>query len=118
MTPERLREMIAEHFPGSLGIEPLEVTDERTVARMVVDERHLHEAGQVQGGAWVGFADSVVAWQTYRRVPAGTRFSTIELKLNLFGAARPGDELTATAEHLHAGRSTHVVEVRVTGGNS
>ena len=36
------------------------------------------------------------------------------MKLNVFGAAGPGDELVATAEHLHSGRSTHVVEVRVT----
>ena len=35
------------------------------------------------------------------------------MKLNVFGAGRVGDELVATAEHLHAGRSTHVVEVRV-----
>ncbi|MGI9556452.1 MAG: PaaI family thioesterase [Solirubrobacterales bacterium] len=114
VTPESLAEMIIGHFPGDLGIEPLEVSDERTVARMVVDERHLHEGGYVQGGAWVGLADSVAAWQTYQHVPAGTPFSTIELKLNLFAAAGPGDELVATAEHLHKGRTTHVVEVRVT----
>jgi acyl-coenzyme A thioesterase PaaI-like protein len=35
------------------------------------------------------------------------------MKLNVLGAAGPGDELVATAEHLHAGHSTHVVEVRV-----
>lgn len=113
VTPEWLSEMISGHFPGELGIEPLEVTDERTTARMVVDERHVHEHGYVQGGAWVGLADSVAAWQTYRHVPPGTPFSTIELKLNLFAAARPGDELLATAEHLHMGRTTHVVEVRI-----
>ena len=39
------------------------------------------------------------------------------MKLNVFAAGRPGDELIATAEHLHAGRSTHVVEVRVHCGD-
>ena len=114
VTPESIREMIAGRFPGDLGIEPLEVTDERTVARIVVDRRHLHEGDYVQGGVWVGLADSVAAWQTSRHVPPATAFSTIELKLNLFAAARSGDELTATAEHLHEGRTTHVVEVRIT----
>jgi acyl-coenzyme A thioesterase PaaI-like protein len=38
------------------------------------------------------------------------------MKLNVFAAGNPGDELTAIAEHLHTGRSTHVVEVRVTTG--
>ena len=35
------------------------------------------------------------------------------MKLNVLAGGRPGDELIATAEHLHAGRTTHVVEVRV-----
>ncbi len=116
VTPEWIAGTIAGSFPGDLGVEPLEVTDDHTVARIVVDGRHLHEGGYVQGGAWVGLGDSVAAWQTYRHVPAGTDFSTIELKLNLFAAAKAGDELTATAEHLHAGRTTHVVEVRIARG--
>jgi acyl-coenzyme A thioesterase PaaI-like protein len=41
----------------------------------------------------------------------------VELKLNVFAAAGTGDELLATAEHLHAGRSTHVVQVRVANGD-
>jgi acyl-coenzyme A thioesterase PaaI-like protein len=58
----------------------------------------------------------VAAWQTARHVPPGTAFSTIELKLNLFAAAHSGDELIATAKHLHEGRTTHVVEVRIVRG--
>jgi uncharacterized protein (TIGR00369 family) len=116
VTPEWIRGQIVGRFPGDLGIEPLEVTDEHTVARIVVDRRHLHEGGFVQGGAWVGLADSVAAWQTYRHLPPGTNFSTLEMKLNLFAAAAAGDELIATAEHLHAGRTTHVVEVRIARG--
>jgi acyl-coenzyme A thioesterase PaaI-like protein len=38
------------------------------------------------------------------------------MKLNVFSGGRPGDELVAVAEHLHRGRSTHVVEVRVRRG--
>ena len=64
----------------------------------------------------MGLADTVAAWQTFRHLPAGANFTTIELKLNAFAGARLGDVLTATAEHLHAGRSTHVIEVRVARG--
>ncbi len=35
------------------------------------------------------------------------------MKLNVFAGAGPGDELIATGKHLHAGRSTQVVEVRI-----
>lgn len=94
----------------------MEITDRRSVGRLVVDERHLHPGGLVHGGAWVALADSVAAWQTFRHLPAEHDFTTVEMKLNVLGAGRPGDELVATAEHLHAGRSTHVVEVRVRAG--
>jgi uncharacterized protein (TIGR00369 family) len=103
-------------FPARMGVETLELGDERTTGRIVVDERHLHPGGLVHGGAWVALADSVAAWQTFRHLPPGHDFTTVEMKLNVFGPGRPGDELVATAEHLHAGRSTHVVEVRVRSG--
>jgi 1,4-dihydroxy-2-naphthoyl-CoA hydrolase len=92
------------------------ITPDSIRERVVVDERHLHPGGLVHGGAWVALADSVAAWQTYRHLPAGQDFTTVEMKLNVFAGGRPGDELLATAEHLHAGRSTHVIEVRVHRG--
>jgi 1,4-dihydroxy-2-naphthoyl-CoA hydrolase len=113
VTAESIGERIKDSFPGDLGVEPVDVTDDRFVGRMVVDRRHLHPGGLVHGGAWVALADSVGGWH----LPPDHDFTTVEMKLNVFGAAGPGDELIATAEHLHAGRSTHVVEVRVTKGD-
>ena len=116
VTAEALRSRIRQSFPADLGVEPLEINDERSVGRIVVDRRHLHPGGLVHGGAWVALADSVAAWQTFRHLPPGSDFTTVEMKLNVFAAGKPGEELIATAEHLHAGRSTHVVEVRVRCG--
>jgi uncharacterized protein (TIGR00369 family) len=116
ITPESIRERIASSFPRDMGVEPVEFTDELAIGRMIVDERHLHPGGLVHGGAWVALADSVAAWQTFRHLPSGHGFTTVEMKLNVFAAGKPGDELVATAEHLHAGRSTHVIEVRVRCG--
>ena len=113
VTVEALKKRLVESFPHDLGVEPLEISDERSVGRILVDRRHLHPGGSVHGGAWVALADTVAAWQTFRHLPPGHDFTTVEMKLNVFGAGRPGDELIATAEHLHAGRSTHVVEVRI-----
>jgi 1,4-dihydroxy-2-naphthoyl-CoA hydrolase len=117
VTVESVAERIRDSFPYDLGVEPIEAGDERFVGRLVVDRRHLHPGGLVHGGAWVALADSVGAWQTFRHLPDGYDFTTVEMKLNVFGAAGAGDELIATGEHLHAGRSTHVVEVRVTKGD-
>lgn len=113
----RMLEDTAPTFPLNLGIEPLAIDDERSVGRIEVDERHLHPGKLVHGGVWVGLADTVAAWQTFRHLRPGANFTTIELKLNAFAGARLGDVLTATAEHLHAGRSTHVIEVRVERGD-
>ncbi|HEX3736133.1 MAG TPA: PaaI family thioesterase, partial [Solirubrobacterales bacterium] len=57
--------------------------------------------------------DTVAAWATFRAIPPGYDFTTIELKLNVFGAGRMGDEIVAEARPLHAGRSTAVIEVRI-----
>lgn len=113
ITVESIRERIARSFPGDMGVEPLEIDERRCRGRILVDERHLHPGGLVHGGAWVALADSVAAWQTFRHLPPGHDFTTAEMKLNVFAGGNPGDELVATAEHLHVGRSTHVVEVRV-----
>ena len=116
ITPDEIRHRIRGSFPAAMGVEPLELTDERCSGRLVVDDRHLHPGRLVHGGAWVALADSVAAWQTFRHLPPGYDFTTIEMKLNVLGGGRPGDELIATAEHLHAGRTTHVVECRVHRG--
>ncbi len=113
ITPERSREVLPGTFPGDLGIEITEITDTLTHGRMTVDGRHLHPGGYVHGGVWTAFADSVAAWGTFRHLPAGAGFTTIEMKTNVFAAARDGDILTATAEPLHVGGRTHVWEVRM-----
>ena len=117
VTPERFQDRIRDSFPGRLGVEVVRISDDEVEGKLLIDERHLHPGGLVHGGAWVALADSVAAWQTFRHLPPGYDFTTVEMKLNVFAGGRPGDELVATAEHLHVGRTTHVVEVRVGCGD-
>jgi 1,4-dihydroxy-2-naphthoyl-CoA hydrolase len=116
VTPEVFRERIAGSFPGELGIEVVRIEDREVEGRLVADERHLHPGGYVHGGVWVAFADTVAAWGTLRNLPPGHDFTTVELKTNVFAAARSGDELRAVGRPLHLGRRTHVWEVRVSNG--
>jgi 1,4-dihydroxy-2-naphthoyl-CoA hydrolase len=113
ITPELSVERLAGSFPGNLGIELTEITDEHVLGRMPVDKRHLHPMGYVHGGAWVAFADTVAAWGTMRHVPEGRGFTTVELKINVLASASDGDQLTAIGEPLHVGSRTQVWEVRV-----
>jgi uncharacterized protein (TIGR00369 family) len=113
LTPEIVRGYLGDSFPGNLAIEPLEIEDAFARGRIVVDRRHLHPGGYVHGGVWTALGDTVAAWSTFRNIPPDHNFTTIELKLNVFTAGLPGDELIATAEPLHAGRSTVVIEVKI-----
>ncbi len=117
VTAESIRELFARargSYPAELGIEPVEIDGEHAVGRIVVAERHLHPGALVHGGAWVGLGDTVAAWQTFRHLPEGHNFTSIEMKLNAFAPARLGDVVEAEATSLHRGRSTHVIEVRMT----
>ena len=116
ITPELSTQVLPGSFPGDLGIELTEITDEHVHGRMRVDRRHLHPMGYVHGGAWVAFADTVAAWGTLRHLPDGRGFTTVELKINVLASAGEGDELTAVGEPLHVGARTHVWEVRVMRG--
>jgi uncharacterized protein (TIGR00369 family) len=113
ITPENIRAFLGDSFPGHLGIEPLEIEDSHARGRIVVDKRHLHPGGYVHGGAWTALGDTVAAWATFRNIPPGHDFTTIELKLNVFSAGLPGDEVVAVATPLHVGRSTVVLEVKI-----
>lgn len=106
----------APGFPQALEIEPLAIDEERSIGAITVADIHLHPGKLVHGGVWTGLGDTVAAWQTLRHLSAGANFTTVELKLNAFAGAALGDRLTATARHLHRGRSTHVIEVRIERG--
>ena len=112
ITPENVRAFLGDSFPGHLGIDPLEIEDSHAKGRIVVDKRHLHPGGYVHGGVWTALGDTVAAWATFRSIPPGHDFTTIELKLNVFSAGLPGDEIVATGTPLHVGRSTVVIEVK------
>src|SRR3954470_17512771 len=113
ITPELSRSVLPGSFPGDLGIELTAIEDDRICGRLAVDRRHLHPGGYLHGGAWTAFADTVAAWGTMRHLRDGDGFTTAELKMNVFAAAREGDELVAVGRPLHVGRRSQAWEVRI-----
>lgn len=113
ITPALSVERLAGTFPGDLGIELTDISDERIRGRMQVDVRHLHPGGFVHAGVWAGFADTVAAWGTIRNLPADRGFTTVELKVNVLAPASEGDLLEAVGEPLHLGSRTQVWQVKV-----
>ena len=66
---------------------------------------------------WTTFADTLAAFGTMSNLGPGENFTTVELKTNVFAAAKAGDVLTAVGEPLHRGKRTQVWEVRMYNGD-
>lgn len=96
-----------------LGIRFVEVTRERTVAKLVIRDELRTVGGSVHGGTLMALADTVGATATVANLPPGARTTTLESKTNFFAAGRAGTVL-AEATPLHRGRRTMVWQTRVT----
>jgi len=96
-----------------LGIEFVEVTPERVVARLKVTDKLMTVGGTVHGGTLMAFADTIGAAGTVANLAEGQRTATLESKTNFFAAATAG-KLRAESTALHKGRRTHVWQTRVT----
>ncbi|HET9471413.1 MAG TPA: hotdog fold thioesterase [Usitatibacter sp.] len=98
----------------TLGIEFVETTKERVVARMSVEPRVHQPFGLLHGGASVALAETVAstgAWMNCDQ--ARENVVGLEINANHLRAKRDG-VVTATATPVHVGRRTQVWEVRVT----
>ena len=103
----------------ALGVKIISVGRKQLRAEMRVTPLHLNNAARVNGGVLMAFGDVVGAAATVANLNPGERTSTLESKTNFF-AAGLGPVMKATAELLHAGRTTMVWQttIRNSGDNS
>ena len=110
---EELRANATSHLAETLGMQILELTPERVVATMPVDDRTRQPFGILHGGASVALAETVASLGGTMNVDL-ERFSVVgvEINANHLRAKRDG-MVTGTATPIHVGRSTHVWEIRI-----
>jgi uncharacterized protein (TIGR00369 family) len=97
----------------TLGIEIVEATKERVVARMSVGPKVHQPFGLLHGGASVALAETVASTAAWMNVDQATQIVVgIEINANHLRAKRDGI-VTATATPLHVGRLTQVWDVRI-----
>ena len=77
-----------------------------------IDERLMHPQQIVHGGVIFTLADTAMSMALISVLPAGTRFGTLEAKINFLLPVRTG-ELLAEGKIVHKGRSTAVLEATV-----
>ena len=111
--------VIGNAISRALGVKIISVGRKQLRAEMRVTPLHLNNAARVNGGVLMAFADVVGAAATVANLNPGERTSTLESKTNFF-AAGLGPVMKATAELLHAGRTTMVWQttIRNSGDNS
>ena len=104
--------------PRLFGLEVLEVERDRVRGRIAVTERLLAGTGVLWAPVVVGLADALCAAGAGANVPEGASFTTVELKTNFLGTARPGEAIVGEATPAHVGRTTQVWDVTVTNETS
>lgn len=103
----------APRLPGLLGIQIVELRQGRCVLRCDVDQRHQAPNGYLHAAAVVALADTAAGFGCVAsRPPEATGFTTLELKTNHVGTLLEGG-MEATAELVHAGRTTQVWDALV-----
>ena len=114
VTLDWLRNRAKGYLPGYMGLEPVEVSYKRLVARMEVQKHHTAPNGYLHAASVIALADTCCGYATLAHLPDdGKSFTTIELKSNHLGTATEGYiQAVATAQHL--GGATHVWDAEVT----
>jgi 1,4-dihydroxy-2-naphthoyl-CoA hydrolase len=104
-------------FTSLLGVKVLHRSPERTEAELVVREELCNRRGVLHGGAVMALGDTLGGMTASISLPDGGRTATIESKTNFFAAVPQGDTARAVCMPLHRGRTTIVLETRITRGD-
>jgi 1,4-dihydroxy-2-naphthoyl-CoA hydrolase len=112
--------MAAPDFPSFtrlLGVDVLHRSPERTEAKLTVREELCNRRGVLHGGAVMALGDTLGGMTASISLPDGGRTATIESKTNFFASVPKGDTAHAICMPLHRGRTTIVLETRITRGD-
>src|SRR5262245_57114953 len=104
-------------FTTLLGVNVLHRSPERSEAELIVREELCNRRGVVHGGAVMAPGDTLGGTTAITSLPAGGRTATIESKTNFFAAIPKGDTARAVCIPLHRGRTTMVLETRISRGD-
>jgi 1,4-dihydroxy-2-naphthoyl-CoA hydrolase len=94
-------------FAHFLGIKLVSVTPDRVQAELAVREEFKNRGGVMHGGALMAYADSLGGTTAHANLKPGQRTT------NFFAGIPIGDVARAEAVPLHRGRSTIVVQTRI-----
>lgn len=96
-------------LPGDLSIEWELVSAAGVKGGFTVRAGHMAPNGFMHAASIVCLVDSACGYGCVCALPDGASgFTTIEIKTNYLGSARPGERVTCEARLVHGGRMTQV----------
>jgi 1,4-dihydroxy-2-naphthoyl-CoA hydrolase len=111
--PEWVRSLPQATLAGALGIEIVELSADRVVATMPVDDRTRQPYGLLHGGASMALAETVASLGTAGRVDR-ERLAVVgqEINGNHIRAVKEGT-VRATGVPVHVGRTSQVWSIEI-----
>ena len=105
----------ADAWGRTLGIEFLEVTPERVLARLEAGAQHHQPYGVLHGGVYCSIVEAVASYGAgHRALALGQKGVLGVANATDFFRSHSRGELRCEGRPLHTGRSAHVWEVDVT----
>ena len=97
-----------------LGFELVEVDEGRAVFAVTPQEFHYNPIGVVHGGLAATLLDSAMGCAVHSTLPAGTAYTTLEVKVNFARAiTRDTGRVISEGKVIHRGRTVATAEGRV-----
>lgn len=115
-----LRDIIAGKLPPpamakTMNVRLSEVENGLAVFRGAPTTAHLNPMGVVHGGWFGAIVDSAMGCAVQSTLAPGQSYTTLEFRVNITRALKPGSDVTCRAEFQHAGRSTAVARAEIRG---
>lgn len=111
--PDWYRPLASSGLALVLGIEMVELSVERVVATMPVDDRTRQPFGLLHGGASIALAETVASFGAAVHIDR-ERFSAVGLEINgNHVRAKTDGVVRATGVPVHLGRSTQVWSIEI-----
>jgi uncharacterized protein (TIGR00369 family) len=99
----------------TLAIDPVSVKAGSVTFEMTPQRWHYNPLGSVHGGVLATLADTALGCAVHSRLPAGTGYTTLEVKLNFVRPVLEGTgRIRCEAEILSLGRKAATAQARIT----
>ena len=113
LLPDWYRDVAPTGLPTTLGIEIIEMTEERVVATMPVDDRTRQPFGLLHGGASIALAETVASFGAAVHIDR-SRYTAVGQEIN-GNHLRPKFDgvVRAVGVPVHLGRTTQVWSIEI-----